>query len=336
MAKAPVVVLDLDATVWLPEVYTLKGKPEGWLPTLGEDVRVLPGARRVLDDLAARKDLRVAVASRSSNPAYSLALLKQVKVGGGSLEDRCEDGGVQIYAGDKQTHLRRIAKSYGCAFADMVFFDDARDGKYGNCARVAELGCVAVHTPKGLDPERFAAGLAAHAAGTRGAVVDAAAPPRPPAGAAATVPCVSLAMPFAALLLNGAKTIETRNSRLFAPYAGRVLAIRVGKKDWDSDDWKEVHAAPKGELKRGFKRGDVAGYCRIGATRPLETFDHVLRDACGKFDPAGKFGTVVEGATWFAKPLRNVKGAPAIYDIEVPRSLLPDASGRSDRGTSMS
>ena len=163
MAKAPVVVLDLDATVWLPEVYTLKGKPEGWLPTLGEDVRVLPGARRVLDDLAARKDLRVAVASRSSNPAYSLALLKQVKVGGGSLEDRCEDGGVQIYAGDKQTHLRRIAKSYGCAFADMVFFDDARDGKYGNCEAVARLGVMSAHAPGGLDAALFDHALAAYA-----------------------------------------------------------------------------------------------------------------------------------------------------------------------------
>ena len=46
-----VVVLDLDATVWLPEVYTLRaprGTADGWTPTLGTDVRVLPGAAAVL------------------------------------------------------------------------------------------------------------------------------------------------------------------------------------------------------------------------------------------------------------------------------------------------
>ena len=37
-----VVVLDLDATVWLPEVYTLRaprGAADDWTPTLGTDVQ---------------------------------------------------------------------------------------------------------------------------------------------------------------------------------------------------------------------------------------------------------------------------------------------------------
>ena len=324
-----VAVVDLDATVWLPEVYTLRGRPEGWLPTLGEDVRVLPGAQRALDALIER-GARVAVASRSSQPAYSVALCHQVTVADGrSLAQVCGDGGLQIYAGDKQAHVRRIVEAFGCAFGDVLFFDDARDGRYGNCVRVSELGCLAVHTPGGLDEERLAAGLAARASGARGVVVEApaAARPPPPPGGVATLPCVSLAMPFAALLLNGAKTIETRNSRLFAPYAGRVVAIRVGKKDWDSDDWKAVHPDAAGELKRGFRRGDVAGTCLVGETRPLATFDDVHRDACGVFDPQGKFGTVVAEAAWFPKPLRGVRGAPAIYDIDVPRSLVPNLKG---------
>ena len=276
-------VFDLDHTLWTPELYTLRrlpgyqtAAPPG--PVADADVSLFPGAAAVLEAVATEprwQNTKCACASRTNKGPWARSLLAQFEAGGKSLDELMAYQ--EIYTGGKAKHFEALRDKSGVAYEDMLFFDDARDGKYGNCARVAELGCVAVHTPRGLDPERFAAGLAAHAAGARGAAADAAAPPRPPAGAAATVPCVSLAMPFAALLLNGAKTIETRNSRLFAPYAGKMLAIRVGKKDWDSEDWKEVHAAPKGELKRGFKRGDVAGYCRIGATRPLETFEHVLR-----------------------------------------------------------
>ena len=32
----------------------------------------------------------------------------------------------------------------------VLFFDDARDGKYGNCEPIANMGCLTVHTPNGL------------------------------------------------------------------------------------------------------------------------------------------------------------------------------------------
>ena len=221
-----VVVFDLDATIWHPEVYTLRppaGSDESWRPRLGVDVEVFEGAQSVLEEIATtrmREGMRVAIASRSSRPEYSRCLLEQVVTSDGrSLASLCGAGGVQVYKGDKQTHLRKIAKSYGCAFEDMAFFDDARDGKFGNCARVAELGCLSTHTPRGLDGERWSACLAAYASGTRGAIVDAPAPPT--RGDEATMPCVSLAMPFAALLLNGAEQGRKRviqlyfNSRVF-------------------------------------------------------------------------------------------------------------------------
>ena len=48
------------------------------------------------------------------------------------------------------------------------------------------------------------------------------------AGASAsTMPCFSMSQPFASLLLNGIKTVETRNSDIFGPFAGlRTLIIR--------------------------------------------------------------------------------------------------------------
>ena len=182
-----VVVLDLDATVWLPEVYTLRaprGAADGWTPTLGTDVRVLPGAAAVLKLLAARPDTRVAVASRSAKPEWSKALLAKVP--------DLAAAAVHIYPGDKRTHLRRIAKGLGCAFSRMVLFDDARDGKHGNCVGAAALGVLAVHCPQGLNEERWRAGLAAFERGVRGKVIDA--PGGPSSKPTVTLPAVSLAM----------------------------------------------------------------------------------------------------------------------------------------------
>ena len=182
-----VVVLDLDATVWLPEVYTLRaprGAADDWTPTLGTDVRVLPGAAAVLKLLAARPDTRVAVASRSARPEWSKALLAKVP--------DLAAAAVHIYPGDKRTHLRRIAKGLGCAFSRMVLFDDARDGKHGNCVGAAALGVLAVHCPQGLNEERWRAGLAAFERGVRGKVIDA--PGGPSSKPAVTLPAVSLAM----------------------------------------------------------------------------------------------------------------------------------------------
>ena len=185
-----VVVLDLDATVWLPEVYTLRaprGAADDWTPTLGTDVRVLPGAAAVLKLLAARPDTQVAVASRSAKPEWSKALLAKVP--------DLAAAAVHIYPGDKRTHLRRIAKGLGCAFSRMVLFDDARDGKHGNCVGAAALGVLAVHCPQGLNEERWRAGLAAFEKGVRGKVIDA--PGGPSSKPTVTLPAVSLAMPFA-------------------------------------------------------------------------------------------------------------------------------------------
>ena len=183
-----VVVLDLDATVWLPEVYTLRaprGAADDWTPTLGTDVRVLPGAAAVLKLLAARPDTRVAVASRSAKPEWSKALLAKVP--------DLAAAAVHIYPGDKRTHLRRIAKGLGCAFSRMVLFDDARDGKHGNCVAAAALGVLAVHCPQGLNEERWRAGLAAFEKGVRGKVIDAPGGPAP-SKPTVTLPAVSLAM----------------------------------------------------------------------------------------------------------------------------------------------
>lgn len=80
-----------------------------------------------------------------------------------SLIPHCE-----VYTGSKLRHFAALHKSTGVAYEDMLFFDDARGGKYGNCVPVSELGVVCVHTPDGLTRERWCAGVSAFAA-ARGA-----------------------------------------------------------------------------------------------------------------------------------------------------------------------
>ena len=350
-----VVVLDLDATVWLPEVYTLRaprGAADDWTPTLGTDVRVLPGAAAVLKLLAARPDTQVAVASRSAKPEWSKALLAKVP--------DLAAAAVHIYPGDKRTHLRRIAKGLGCAFSRMVLFDDARDGKHGNCVGAAALGVLAVHCPQGLNEERWRAGLAAFEKGVRGKVIDAPGGPAP-SKPTVTLPAVSLAMPFAArrqrrkiatlgsarsrgklcgpshvsrstqaLLLNGFKTLETRNNELFAPYEGRRVVVRVGMKDWDNASWKLWHPAGAADLRPGFRRGDAAGVVDVGETRRLAPFDDAAPRACACVEDCGTFGTVVSNAKWFPRPWR-VRGFPGVVDLAVPADLVGGAAAAAAR-----
>ena len=70
-------------------------------------------------------------------------------------------------------------------------------------------------------------------------------------------------------MLNGFKTLETRNNELFAPYEGRRVVVRVGMKDWDNASWKLWHPAGAADLRPGFRRGDAAGVVDVGETRRL-------------------------------------------------------------------
>ena len=52
--------------------------------------------------------------------------------------------------GDKKQHFQKLHEASGIAYRDMIFFDDARDGRYGNCVPVSYLGVLCVHCPRGL------------------------------------------------------------------------------------------------------------------------------------------------------------------------------------------
>ena len=72
-------------------------------------------------------------------------------------------GCTQIFTGNKKKHFEIIQKASGLDYSDMIFFDDARDGKYGNCEPVSELGTMSCHTPRGLTLDLFEHGLRQYA-----------------------------------------------------------------------------------------------------------------------------------------------------------------------------
>lgn len=154
------VVFDLDNTVWTPELYTLRqlpnyadAGPPG--PKACDDVWLIDGAAAALYELAtcpAWKDTRVAVASRTNKGAWARTLLSTFEVPGDASRTLAElmSGGVQIFPGSKLAHFERLQEANDIGFDEMLFFDDSADGKYGNCAPVADLGVLSAHCPRGL------------------------------------------------------------------------------------------------------------------------------------------------------------------------------------------
>lgn len=80
---------------------------------------------------------------------------------------------------------------------------------------------------------------------------------------------MSFRQPYAGLVLNGVKSIETRWRPLLAEMKNSTLAIHIAQKDWEGDNWRHVLTERFGmtqseveellESGERFGRGVVAG-----------------------------------------------------------------------------
>lgn len=52
--------------------------------------------------------------------------------------------------------------------------------------------------------------------------------------------CLSFRQPYAGLLLNQVKTVETRWRPLLLAYKNRTIAIHIAVKDWEDETWREI------------------------------------------------------------------------------------------------
>lgn len=93
------------------------------------------------------------------------------------------------------------------------------------------------------------------------------------------VRCLSFRQPYAGLVLDGVKTLESRWRPLLVPMENRTLGVHIAQRSWEGEEWRAVLGGPLGLdqdqvralLQSGERlgRGVVAG--RTGSGSGLGT-----------------------------------------------------------------
>ena len=184
MPLPSIVVFDLDACCWTPEMYQIgRGPPFKYDPvkceataTSGDKVRLLGDVRAIWAELHSSERWRlteVAIASRCDEPQWAQELLGKFEVlPGVTMTEVANQKLVQIHSGNKKSHFAEISQASGVAYADMLFFDDDpwNIEQVGRCecacqqrrvtrSQVGQLGVKCILTPDGVTWQKFNAGL---------------------------------------------------------------------------------------------------------------------------------------------------------------------------------
>jgi magnesium-dependent phosphatase 1 len=178
--RPALIVFDLDACLWEPEMYqisrpTVYDAKRGGVIAGRDTVRLFPGTAAVLRRFLPGVDPRlaevcVAVASSTTEPGYARICLEALLVDpsrGETVADLVDYQ--QVYPGSKGfAHLPALHAQAGVPYEQILFFDDCTYSD--NCAEVAARcpGVACVRTPDGLTEALFEAGLDAFARGERG------------------------------------------------------------------------------------------------------------------------------------------------------------------------
>lgn len=328
---------------------------------------------------------------------------------------------IEIFPSHKQKHFENIKLASGIDYADMLFFDDARDGKFGNCEPVSEMGVLAVHCPKGIYKEEvFTTALEKYSEWDRspnhivewdGQVTNTAdistertsglvkklvhekkygfiqyrkggtrardmffhfnslpdgkctleegdevtfqirTDPRngkpmatdievDTAKDSNTVQMIvfSMNMPFAALLANGYKTLETRNGTMFTTHAeGTQMLLHVGRRTYPDGD-KHIEVMKSGglsdseiealkKLPPGFGRGNVVAIVELGKTYETTVEERsdpeFQRNVAAYGADSGKMVTEIRRAAYLKKPVK-VQGVGGVFKAQIDPDVLPD------------
>jgi len=426
----------------------------------GTDVCLFPGAKAMLTKLAKLKasdnsewaGTKFAVASRTNSVDWAHLLLSQF-----GLKDLMDY--IELFPGNKLQHFEKLHQSSQIPYSEMMFFDDARDGKYGNCVPVSSLGVLCVHTPKGITEESifdralrlyreewdggkhsiverdgsisqkainaatkqvqvqgarmkgvikkvnadrgfgfievpenedvffhfnnlnkndanrilnkgdklsFVTNFNAStgksravdirfddtfAASTRSSkLADASSPTADPSDLV-ELHAFSMNLPFAALLANGYKTLETRNGTMFSPYpAGTLMLLHVGQRLYpdankhleimtsDADNVltdkriKELKSLPK-----GYGKGQLVAICELGKTYVTtldERCDAEFQRKVGAYGAdSGRFATEIKRVAYLESPNGNgdgsiggvkLSGRGGVFKVKVDKNVIPD------------
>ncbi|KAL7516769.1 hypothetical protein ACHAWX_001748 [Stephanocyclus meneghinianus] len=416
------IVFDLDNTLWTPELYQLRSiARDNRHPVAHRDVKLFPGAHKIIQQIKEDPEKRFvstkfAVASRTKSVDWAHSLLDQFE-----LRDVFDF--VEIFPGDKKQHFRNLRRASGIDFSEMLFFDDARDGKYGNCEPVSSLGVLSVHTPHGIYEESIWTNALEHYKEwsvhrsprtiiewdnsiTIGSAVDvnqrhkgrvkflnrekrfgfieydqqkvisdlffhfkdlpvgqvvkegdelnfSVSPSKNGKLAASNIEILnksiydsntvemrtfSMNLPFAALLANGYKILETRNGTMFTPYPeGTKMLLHVGQRIYPDGD-RHLEIMKSGgltdneirtlkSLPPGFAKGMVVAIVELG-----KTFETTLEQRCDpNFQRAvGAYGqdsgmraTEIRRVEYLKQGIK-VSGQGGIFKVNVNKDVIPN------------
>ena len=421
-AVPSLIVFDLDNTLWTPELYQLrKLQRNNQNPVAHSDVKLFPGAWDIIQKIRNEgphgtfANTKFAIASRTTSVEWANDLLAQFE-----LLDFFDF--VEIFPGDKVTHFDNLKRKSGVDYDGMLFFDDSRDGRFGNCAPVATLGVLSVHCPNGIHEESIFHNALDHykewftthkspntiiewdgsmttntvdrSMRYKGVVkmVDCdkkfgfiryceknpkdmffhfsdlpanqhveegdevtfkiTTDSRKGKDAAAEIEIsnsstdedtvnmqvFSMNLPFAALLSNGYKTLETRNGTMFTPYPeGTKMLLHVGQRIYP-DGNRHIEVMKSGgldeteiqnlkSLPRGFGKGMAVAIVELG-----KTFETTLEERC---DPdfqravaafgadSGMRATVIKRVAYLKKGLK-VSGNGGVFKANIPKAVIPE------------
>ncbi|NWI63398.1 CX04A protein, partial [Todus mexicanus] len=149
--------------------------------------------------------------------------------------------------------------------------------------------------------------------------------------------CLSFRQPYAGLVLNKVKTVETRWRPVLAAYESCTVAVHIAVQDWQDETWREIlldrlGMTPKQVqdlLDEGekFGRGVIAGLIDIGETSlypenlPAEKILE-LEDKAVLRNLEQKYLTVVSNPRWLLEPI-PARGRRGMWQVDIPEELIP-------------
>lgn len=172
--------------------------------------------------------------------------------------------------------------------------------------------------------------------------------------------CLSFRQPYAGLVLDGVKTVESRWRPLLGPLQNQTLAVHVAWQDWEGEEWQSVLSGPLGMSRtqildlldsgERFGRGVVAGeeasslsleftgcpecitcpspgLVDVGETwlcpaSPNEEELHHLEQSAVLIGLQDKYLTHLSNPRWLKEPL-EIRGGRNLWTVEIPVELLP-------------
>ncbi|ETE61264.1 hypothetical protein L345_12992, partial [Ophiophagus hannah] len=116
--------------------------------------------------------------------------------------------------------------------------------------------------------------------------------------------CLSFRQPYAGLVLNNVKTIESRWRPVLANHQDGTLAVHIAFRDWEDDSWRDILLNRLGWTS-----------AQIDDILQLEN-KAVLRDL------EGKYLTVISNPRWLQRAI-PARGHKDIWEVDIPEDLIP-------------